>query len=305
MNLGFLSKLPLNVKGILFRYVSIARENPSREEVCAMSRKVYYQYQKDLNLPVYIGVDPQSFETGLGDFLVSMKFVKLNDKEEIDALVVMKKNNAARCLNISEASPAVSRQIQSTMESDRYGMESVIPKPGYQVYRYKNVGFMVYSFGVKEWQFGCYSDFGSNKDADKKLAAKTVIHRFLSWALVHHGILGLWGVTVDDGMVLQRAVDSKGEAVFVDVVGNRILSVDGIKKLGPKFKVLRLDPMLRGRNVRMSNEELLSFMSAHCSYLDYSGLSVPVRQMIQTLAKMTEGLAHPEESFRPRTDLSL
>ena len=55
----------------------------------------------------------------------------------------------------------------------------------------------------------------------------------------------------------------------------------------------------------MTNEELLSFMSAHSSYLDYQGLSVPVRQMIQTLAKMTEGLVHPEESFRPRTDLSL
>jgi hypothetical protein len=55
----------------------------------------------------------------------------------------------------------------------------------------------------------------------------------------------------------------------------------------------------------MKNEELLSFLSAHCSYMDYSGLSVPVRQMIQTLARMTEGLIHPEESFRPKTDLSL
>lgn len=270
-----------------------------------MGKKTYYQYQKELNLPIYIGVDPQSFESGFGDFLVSMKFVKLNDKEEADALQIMKKNNAARCLNITEAGPVVSRQIQSTMESDRYGMESVTPKPGYQVYRYKNVGFMVYSFGVKEWEFGCYSDFGSNKEADKKLAARTVIHRFLSWALVHHGILGLWGVTVDEGMVLQRTTESKGEAVFIDVVGNRILSLDGVKKLGPRFKVLRLDPTLKGRNIRMTNEELLSFMSAHCSYLDYTGLSVPVRQMIQTLARMTEGLIHPEESFRPRTDLSL
>jgi hypothetical protein len=270
-----------------------------------MGKKVYYQYQKELNLPIYIGLDPQSFESGLGDFLVSMKFVKLNDKEEGEALQIIMKNNAARCLNMSEAGPVVSRQIQSTMESDRYGMESVIPKSGYQVYRYKNVGFMVYSFGVKEWEFGCYRDFGSNKEAGQKLAARTVIHRFLSWALVHHGILGLWGVTVDEGMVLQRTTESKGEAVFIDVVGNRILSLDGVKKLGPRFKVLRLDPTLKGRNIRMTNEELLSFMSAHCSYLDYTGLSVPVRQMIQTLARMTEGLIHPEESFRPRTDLSL
>lgn len=270
-----------------------------------MSKKVYYQYQKELNLPIYIAVDPQSFESGLGDFLVSMKFMKLSDKEEIDAQQIILKNNSARCLTISEAGPAVSRQIQAMVESDRYGQESVIPKAGYQVYRYKNVGFMVYSFGVKEWQLGCYADFGSSKEVDKKTAARTVIHRFLSWALVHHGILGLWGVTVEDGMVLQRTNESKGEAVFIDVVGNRILSLDGVKKLGPKFKVLRLDPTLHGRNIRMKNEELLSFMSTHCSYLDYSGLSVPVRQMIQTLARMTEGFIHPEESFRPRTDLSL
>lgn len=270
-----------------------------------MSKKNYYQYQKDLNLPIYIALDPQSFESGLNDFLVSMQFTKLNEKEEVSALEIMKKNNASRCLNFFEATPGVSRQIQATSESDRYGQESIIPKPGYNVYRYKEIGLMVYSFGVKAWEFGCYSDFGSNKDNAKKIAARTVINRFLSWSLAHHGILGLWGVTVDDGMVLQRATESRGEAVFVDVVGNKILSLDGIKKLGPKFKVLRLDPTLRGRNIRMTNEELLSFLSAHCSYMDYSGLSVPVRQMIQTLAKMTEGLVHPQESFRPKTDLSL
>ncbi|MBY0412819.1 MAG: hypothetical protein K2Q18_01575, partial [Bdellovibrionales bacterium] len=159
--------------------------------------------------------------------------------------------------------------------------------------------------GVKRWQLGCFSDFGTNKEATIKLAARTVIHRFLSWALAQHGILGLWGVTVDEGMVLQRVTESKGEAVFIDVVGNKILSLDGIKKLGPRFKVLRLDPTLHGRNIRMSKEELVSFISAHASYLDYAGLSVPVRQMIQELTKMTEGLVHPEESFRPRTDLSL
>jgi hypothetical protein len=270
-----------------------------------MSKLTYYQYQKEIALPIYLSLDMQSFDTGLGDFLTSMKFTKLSEKEELDARVTIKNNNASRCLNISEASPVVARQIHSMVESDRYGMESVIPKPGYQVYRYKGVGLMVYSFGVKDWHFGCFNDFGSNKEAAKKLAARTVIHRFLSWTLAQHGILGLWGVTIDDGMVLQRVADSKGEAVFIDVVGNRILSLDGIKKLGQTFKILRLDPTLRGRNMRMNKEELVSFMSTHSSDLDYTGLSVPVRQMIQALSKMTEGLIHPEESFRPRTDLSL
>jgi hypothetical protein len=118
-------------------------------------------------------------------------------------------------------------------------------------------------------------------------------------------LVGFWGVSVDDGMVAQRPIDSRGEVVFIDVVGLRMISFEGVKKLRPHFKILRLDPTLKGRNIKMTSEELLSFLSAHCSYMDTSGLSVPVRQMIQALSKMTEGLLHPQESFRPRTDLSL
>lgn len=267
-----------------------------------MSKKTYFQYQKDLNLPIYLSADLAVFEASFGEFLNKMKFHKLSDKEEMSALAEIKKNNHARILHISEASPLVAKQIQNMRESDRYGNESIIPKDGYRVYRHKDVGLMVYSFGVKEWQLGCYKDFGSSH---YNLASRMIIHRFLSWALVPHGIVGLWGVTVDDGMVAQRAIDSKGEAVFIDVKGLRMITLDGVKKLRPHFKILRLDPSLKGRNIRMSSEELLSFLSAHCSYLDSSGLSVPVRQMIQALSKMTEGLIHPEESFRPRTDLSL
>lgn len=267
-----------------------------------VSKKTYFQYQKDLNLPIYISADLSTFDQSFADFLGKMKFVKLGDKEEASALVELKKNNLARMLHVTEASPLVAKQIHALMESDRYGAESITPKDGYRVYRHKDVGLMVYSFGVKEWKLGCYKDFGG---ASITYASRMVINRFLSWALVPHGIVGFWGVTVDDGMVAQKAADSKGEAVFVDVVHLRMITLDGVKKLRSHFKVLRLDPTLKGRNIKMKNEELLSFLSAHCTYMDSSGLSVPVRQMIQALSKMTEGLIHPQESFRPRTDLSL
>lgn len=270
------------------------------------SKKAYFQYQKEMNLPVFVAVDQASMDPTLADFLNSMKFVKLSEKEEASALESIKKEKHARVLSLTEASPVVARQIESTMESDRYGLESITPKAGYQVYRYKNVGLMVYSFQAKVWELGCFADFGSMKGTvESKMAARMILNRFLSWALVPFGILGLWGVTVDGGVVLQRARETKGEAVFVDVVGLRVLSLDGVKKMGARFKILRLDSTLRGRNVKMSSEELLSFLSAHASYFDMAGLSVPVRQMIQSLAKMSEGLLHPEESFRPRTDLSL
>lgn len=267
-----------------------------------MSKKTYFQYQKDLALPIYISADLTTFENNLSDFLVKMKFFKLNEKEEATALSELKKNNHARILHITEASPIVTKQIQGNMESDRYGAESIIPKEGYRVYRHKDAGLMVYSFASKEWQLGCYKNFGSHQSI---FAAKMIINRFLSWALVPHGIVGLWGVSVDEGMVAQKPIETQGEVVFIDVVGLRMITVDGVKKLRSHFKILRLDPTLKGRNIKMSSEELLGFLSANCSYLDSSGLSIPVRQMIQALSKMSEGLVHPQESFRPRTDLSL
>lgn len=267
-----------------------------------MSKKTYFQYQKELNLPIYLSVDLTSFDSGLGEFFAKQRFTKLSDKEEAEALSAIKKNNHARVLHIGEATPLVAKQIQSTMESDRYGSESIIPKEGYRVYRYKDLALMVYSFGAKEWQLGCYKDFGSTALV---IPSRVILNRFLSWALVPHGILGLWGVGIDDGMVAQRPVDSKGEAIFIDIIGYRLLTIDGVKKLRSHFKILKLDPTLKNRNIKMSNEELISFLSTHCSYLDSSGLSVPVRQLIRAISKMSDGLVHPQESFRPRTDLSL
>jgi hypothetical protein len=267
-----------------------------------MSKLTYFQYQKELNIPIYLSVDLSSFEPSFGEFITELKFYKLNDKEEAAALVELKKSNDARILHFSEASLLVAKQINGIKESDYYGAESITPKDGHRVYRYKDIGLMVYSFMAKEWKFGCYKDFGS---AHCILPSRIIINRFLSWALIPYGIVGFWGVKVDDSMVAQKVVNSNGEAVFIDIKGQRIITVEGVKKLRPEFKILRLDPTLKRKNIRMSSEELLCFLSAHCSYFDSSGLSVPVRQMIQALSQMTVGLLHPEESFRPRIDLSL
>lgn len=267
-----------------------------------MSKKTYFQFYKELDLPIFVSVDISSFDAGVQEFLIKMRFAKLTDAEEVAALKKIKNQTYARILDITEATAVVSKQIHSSLESDRYGLESIIPKIGYKVYRYKDFGLMVYSFGAREWQLGAYRDFGTKNNT---VAATIMLNRYLSWALSSLGILGIWGVSVDEGMVAQRSTDSKGEVVFIDIFNHRVLTADGMKKLSPRFKVLRLDPTIKGRNIKMTNEEYLSFLTAHCTYFDYSGLSVPVRQMIKSFARMTEGLIHPQESFRPRTDLSL
>lgn len=267
-----------------------------------MSNLTYFHYQKDLNLPIYLSVDLSTFGVRFGEFLTEFQFYKLNDKEEAAALIEMKKNNNARLLHISEASLVVSKQINGMRDSDYYGVESITPKDGYRVYRYKDYGLMVYSFSAKEWKLGCHKDFGS---ADCLVPSRIIINRFLSWALVVHGVVGFWGVNAQESMVAQKVLVSKGEAVFIDITNQRMMTLEGVKILRPEFKILRLDPVLKGKNIRMTGEELLCFLSSHCTYLDSSGLSVPIRQMIQVLSKTTVGLLHPEESFRPRIDLSL
>lgn len=267
-----------------------------------MSKKTYFQYQSEANIPIYISVDLAEFEAVLPDFLTKLRFTRIAEKDEAQTLQVIKKNNDVRLLNLTEASPNVAKQIKIIKVSDHFGPESVIPQNGYRVYRYKDLAMMVYSFGVKEWQIGCMKDFGTK---DFELASKMILNRFLTWAFIPQGIVGLWGVGVDDGIVVQKANESKSEAVFVDVFNYRLFTQDGIKKLQPNFPIMRLDPMLKGRNVRMTSEQHLSFLSTHCTFFDSAGLSIPVRQMLQELSKFSIGILHPQESFRPRTDLSL
>ena len=72
-----------------------------------------------------------------------------------------------------------------------------------------------------------------------------------------------------------------------------------------KFQIIRPDPTLKGRNIRMGREELLGLLLQRCSYFDYHGPSAPVRQMLVRLSALATGVILPQDSFLPRTDLSL
>jgi len=263
----------------------------------------YLQYFKDLDLPIYIRLDLSEFDSGVTSLLNKMNFSEISEEKEAKKVLDrVNKEGGARLLTICEASSKVSRQIDMVAESDRFGHESIVPKANYNVYRYKGVALMVYAFSAPEWQMACYPDFGLDNEA---LANRSVINRFLSWSLTSLGYVGFWGVPVDEGMVLLRQVDSEGEAIFLDIRRKRMLTFDGYRKMNSRFKVMKLDSSLTDKNIRMNNEELLSSLSQYCTYFDYSGPSIPVRQLIQSIVKNVEGLLHPKDSFKPRTDLTL
>lgn len=266
------------------------------------SQYQWFQFRKELNYPIFVRFKNGDFDGPMVDFLTHQHFSKIQeaDAKEVEKSIVT--DPRARVLTFQEANISVGRQITSMVESDRYGQESVVNQIGYRVYRYKNSALMIYSFTSKEWQVGVFKTFGTKAES---FSSKVVLNRYLSFAFQSMGVIGFWGVPIDEGMVVQRYGDSKGEAVYIDVKNERVISQDGVKKLSARFKMLRLDPTLKNRNVRMTSEELLSFLTSHCTYLDTTGLTVPVRQMIQAVGRTAEGVYHPEESFKPRTDLSL
>lgn len=268
----------------------------------SVTKWTYLQYQKDLQLPVFIKFNPEEFESSLETFLGSLGFYKLKDGEGAEAEKKINKTAGARILTISEATVSVAKQIEMTLESDRYGGESVTPKSGYRVYRYRGVGLLIYSLAATEWQLGVYSHFGSE---DQLMEAKIVMGRFLGWALSSLGIVGFWGTPVEEGAVIMKSIKADGEFFMLDVMNRRVITFDGIVKMKPQYRVMRLDSTLKGRNIRMTGEEYLSFLLHHTCFFDFSGPTVAVRQLVQTLSKTTEGVIHPEESFRPRTSLSI
>jgi hypothetical protein len=212
---------------------------------------VYFQFNKKLNLPIYIRFIAQNFDPDITGFLRTMKFDELNEKESKDAVERIAKVPGARLLTASEASVMVSRQIAASQESDKWGAESLVQKQGYSVYRYRNVAMIVFSLGTTEWRMGCFSDFGH---VDNELAYRIILNRFLSWSLISHGIVGFWGTPVEEGVVIQRSFETKGEVVYIDIKRNNLLSCEGEKKMKHNFTFIKLDNHIKNQSVDLKFE---------------------------------------------------
>lgn len=262
-------------------------------------KMVCYQFYSDLGFPIFIRFNQDALSLHLSSFLEKNRFSVLPDTEaaQIDKLVDETEN--AKLLNIDLSSPQVAAQIRRFSETDTYGPESVTPRDGYKIYRYRNEAITIFSHRSKVWQMGVFENFGADEQA-----ARIVINRFLAWALVPLGIISFWGVPVDEGAVVLKQSESAGECIYIDVKNYRQMSLDGIIQCKEAFQILRLDPVLKGRTIGMTKEELLSFLYQFCTYFDHGGLSYPIRQIIHHLSRLAIGQVYPEESFRPRTNLS-
>ncbi len=260
--------------------------------------KIFFQYQKSLNLPIFISFDESVFGATLASFLLAKKWSRINENDA-KTIDIMLQEKGAKMLYFEECSPAVAKIVRSPISSDQQqsggSNESISLKEGIRIYRYHNEATFIYSSSHHEAKLGCFLDYGSKIEI-----ANHVINRFLSLALSSFGIVGFWGVPVEDGVVVMRPRDCRSEAVFVDFFKKNIISDEGVSRLTGQTRFFRLDPLLKGKNIKMGQEELISFLNHHCVYFDVQGLSISVRQIILQMANSIEGIWHPTDSFRPR-----
>lgn len=149
----------------------------------------YFQYFKELGFPIYVRFNPLHFDASLSIHLMSHKFSKVDekDKAKFDEKYLSRKDVIV--LTIKEANPSIARFIESGADSDLYGKESITPKSGYKLYRYKNLAVLMYSFSYSGWELGCFNDFGSEYQTE---TCRLVINRFLSLALSKHKVIGFF-----------------------------------------------------------------------------------------------------------------
>lgn len=254
-------------------------------------KTIYFQYVTNLNYPIFIGVSEADFnQEEVGIFLDGMNFSPVEvarvDKSRAES-------EGFRLLKVKLAQGRLLHQINSF-----YGTERLDDGYGFKIYRHKGGGLMIHSFGAKDWEVGVVKEFARDPN---HAPSKILIQRFLSWSLSQIGVCGLWGVSVDNAVVVMKKDDSRGEAVYFDCVKDVLITQDGVTEIGPEFKIIRLDSTLLNRTKVMTREELISFLPMHTSYLAERSLSTPVRQMLSKIAMTFIGEVYPEENFLPRT----
>ena len=132
----------------------------------------YFQYQKELDYPVFVRFESQDFEYQLESVLSSMGFSKLQEEEFRRIQII---NDETRILSLGDASMKAARQIDQPGAFDAYGPESVTEFGSYDVYRYKGVGMILMGHNSTMWEGAVKNIEKSTKKAPKLAAIAQVV----------------------------------------------------------------------------------------------------------------------------------
>lgn len=258
--------------------------------------KTYFQFRPELNLPVFVSIESEILLGQLTGLLDEFGFEKCSDdvlKDKFDP-------KKLKLLKIVVANPQVAKQIGSLTELDKYGAESLTQRVGYSVYRFKGTALLVHSEANPVWEMGLTNKFHVEGHMDN---IRVAMNRFLSFVLAIDNIIGFWGAHVDEGMVVMKQSESRGEAIFVDFENERLITMEGIKPMAHPFQILKLDSSLQDRMKTMKVDELVSFLTFHCTYMSVTGMDYRLKRQIMFISQFSEGIIYPEDNFKPRKEL--
>ncbi len=253
----------------------------------ASNGTMIFQFFKDIQLPIFLKMDSDGFGPDFFNFLRSMHFERLSPEDEQKfekTLPYVRPNH--RVLEIKACTPLMVRHINSALESDKYGPESITNNGTYKVYRYKGMALMIWAFQNTNWELAFSPSLNLT---DNLVIYRIIFNRFLSWALAPLGLCGFWGHFTNGGVVVKKMLEAHGEAVFFDVLQKRIVGPSGIQKITSGLTIYKVDVRAK-LTTQMTGETLAGFLFHSTSYFDLNGLSVPVRQAILWLTKTATGV---------------
>lgn len=252
----------------------------------------YYQYRKSLGYSVFIRFEEAEFEKNFVDTLSLLGFDPVG-RDEVKGIELNPKTT--KILRVVRANARVSKKIASPEFGDsRFGDEQVSLVGAHSVYCYRNIAMLIYGEGTLMWELGVRS-------TENASALRVVFTRFLSFALADQGVVGLWGVPVDEGFVVLSPKESNFESIFVDVKKQLILTFEGERELTHGCQILRLDSALVSEMRQLSPEQLLSFLSMRTTYISPLGMKTVLRSDIWELAQVATGYTYPATKFQPRS----
>jgi hypothetical protein len=255
------------------------------------SKFSYYQFNEKLDYQVFLRFEDFDFESQFTGVLEMMGFNKI-ERSKVKEIAFDRRQT--KVLKIVKASPKLSKQIdKSDFSFDKYGEESVSPMGSYSVYKYKSTAMMIFGEGNLLWELGVKASFSED-------SLRVVLTRFLSFALASSGVVGFWGVPVDEGFVVMTPKKAMFESIFVDLKKNVVITYDGVKAINSELQILRLDESLKDKIIGMKREALLSYLSTNTCYFSYSGFEIGIKDTIFELSQVASGYIYPEGNFKPR-----
>lgn len=246
-----------------------------------------FQFGENENYPIFVLLELKNFDENLTKILLDCHFRELSDKEAEKTWQERESKFGHRILKLVSATKRLELQIGLSRDTDDFGLESLNPKEQYNVYRFKGLALMVYSSLVTNWEMGVLKNFGSK---EFEFETRMVLSRYLGWSLAPHGVVGFWGEVTDGKMFVSSARQTSGRSFFVDYKNQKQI-VSGMElDCHDSWEFIRANDISVGGKQRMTQEELLAFLSSKTVFFDYRGLSVPVRQVIGALSKSGNGI---------------